>query len=108
MYNFLCSIYDEDLILANKLGLKPFYNLNVYEEFFMGRVSVYEGSWVEIWVTCAPAKSFRARIYCKNHEENGCYYNVNTGSGTLSEYWPMFKALAEPMIVVEMIKINKE
>lgn len=98
--------YKTDLPLFSKLGFSPF-ELPIWKEHFLGEVKLHDldGSYVKVWVECAPAQFFRAEIYCGETET---LTRVKTGSGTLSEYWPMFKAMAEGCFVITEVSHERK
>lgn len=90
--------YSCDKALFSKLGLKQF-SIADQTERLIGEYKLPEdgvGS-VKIWVTCMPAQFWRFEIITSNNE---CY-EVATGSGTLSDYWPSIELILTNMLSVE-------
>lgn len=98
---FTSSTYSTDLKLFRELGLDPFYNISGHHE--VGRVEFgsedEDGSWVEIAVDCLPAQFWKFTIYCAETET---ITTVTTGSGSLGDFWPAVKLIADNMLVIEM------
>lgn len=92
--------YLSDRDLFKELGLQPF-DVKTHEESYIGNVSFENGSYVNLWVTCAPAQFYRAQIY---DAEGKVKYEVSTGSGAFENHWPLFKALAQNMLVIDSME----
>lgn len=91
--------YEEDLILLKSLNLKPFSAKHA-EETLVGTYTNEEDDYsIDIYVTCLPAQFFRCMI--KSNDLGSC--RIETGSGTLTSYWPSIKLIAEGMISVQKI-----
>ena len=88
-----------DLKLFQELGLKPFKDISTHKRHYVGVVRFEGDSTVEIYVTPCPAEFWGFEVHCG---ENGKSYKVTTGSGSLSDFWPSVKLIAENMLVVEM------
>ena len=100
MFN-TAETYHSDLPLFKKLNLKPFKTV-CGEKIHLGKVMIDDdGSYVDIWVEGAPAQFFTFHIYCA---ESGHKWKVNTGSGTLTQYWSAVKAMAQGCFEVNIIK----
>ena len=103
------TLYNEDVILLKSLGL-PVWSSKLFEEVFLGEVCPYkdfeeegEITLIKIFVTGCPAQFFRFEIIRKADSKDATgmeYIQVNTGSGTLSQYWPMVLAVAGNMFSV--------
>lgn len=87
--------YPDDLLLLKELGLKPFKG-ETWEKIKVGTVRL-DKSQVKIWVEGAPAQFWYFKIYCG---ENKKTTKISTGSGTLCNYWPFAKAIAEGMVTI--------
>ncbi len=98
--------YKDDLALLKKLGL-PIWGAPIDEEKFIGEVFPYPEheepngrTKVRIFVNCAPAQFYRFEID-RRSEDDGYdgmeAVQVKTGSGTLTEHWPMALAVAGNM-----------
>lgn len=94
--------YDSDLPLFRGLGLKPFnHNDKSHKQFYVGKVELEEGSWIEISVKCCPAQFWHFKIYSSDSNK---FYEIDTGSGSLVDYWESAKKVAWGMFVVKSIK----
>lgn len=89
--------YPSDLKLFEKLGLKPFETEN-QEQIFLGEYKLphYEKAKIKIYVTCMPAQFYQFQVI----SESGIKYKIETGSGTLSEYWESVVKVATDMFEV--------
>ena len=88
--------YTRDLSLLESLGLQPFQG-ETHQTVHVGIVEFPDGSTIDIAVCGMPAQFFTFTIYCAETQKR---YTVKTGSGSLTMYWPMAKAIAEDMLVV--------
>ena len=86
--------YPQDVKLLKELKLAA-WSAKHGEEKKIGIV-VCDESTVEIFVTCLPAQFYKFVI-----KEDAKVYEMTTGSGTLSDYWPMAKAIAKNMVVIK-------
>lgn len=89
--------YPWDYDLFDKLGL-PRFTIKDRNKQLLGvyRHPDYENACVEISVTCMPAQFWHFKIITAE----GQIYNVNTGSGSLSTYWPSIELIFEGMLVI--------
>ena len=92
-----CETLKKDLPLFAQLGLPPF-KAKGGERTLVGRVPFKDGSYVKVWVTAAPAQFWHFEVYCV---EGDRIHKVSTGSGSLSDYWPTVRLLAEGLLVVD-------
>jgi hypothetical protein len=81
-----------DLALIEELGLTPISA--VQGEHSLGRVDLEDGSWVDVTVQ-GPIQCWTFLIWT---EDGRRYTRLETGSGTLSAYWPFAEAIAEGMV----------
>jgi len=88
--------YLQDVELLKELKLAA-WSAKRCEEKKIGIV-VCDESTVEIFVTCYPAQFYKFII-----KVGSKVYEMTTGSGSLSDYWPMAKAIAENMVVVKEV-----
>lgn len=101
--------YQDDLPLLKKL-LLPIWSGKARQEIFVGEVRPYEEeenkneiTSIKIYVTGCPAQFFRFEIIRKADDEHYTgmeRIEVNTGSGSLNEYWPMALAIANNCLTV--------
>jgi len=95
---YRASTFDWDRPLFRELGLTPFdFDIRVKERHFVGRIK-HHGAVIKIWLKALPAQFWEFRIACGDPKRK---YLVTTGSGSLSDFWPAVKLLAEDMLVVE-------
>lgn len=93
-------VYSDEQALLDKLGVKPWPNdLPNWKPHTLEPIQVGNGR-VVITITGAPCHFFDAEIF----GSEGGYTKVSTGSGSLCEYWPMFRAICEGMLVVKDFK----
>ena len=98
-FSKLWSTYPKDLELFRELGLKPFHSSD-QKEFLVGRYELPESNAkVKIYVTCMPAQFWRFEITTEENKN----FEVNTGSGCLSDYWDGVLKIAEGMMEVKQI-----
>lgn len=92
--------YHCDLPLFEKLGLTPFV-INNQDKNFLGEYKIpdHDIASVKIWVTCMPAMFWHFEV--KNEE--GEMFKVNTGSGSLTDYWDSVEKIATNMLAVNSI-----
>ena len=90
------SPYSEDRRLFKELGLRS-VRLPHWKERYVGQAIFTSGAWLKIWLICGPAPFWRCQIHCPESKRT---YALNTGSGALSEYWPVLKPLLTGMLVV--------
>jgi len=102
---FYNGTYREDYELFDKLGLSRF-DTNNKEEIFVGeyKLPYYEYTKIKIYVSFAPAQFWRFYV----ETEDGKKINIETGSGSLSDYWNMVLKVAEDMFIVEKITDDEE
>ncbi|MBF1166087.1 hypothetical protein [Burkholderia cenocepacia] len=101
--------YPDDVALLKLLGL-PAWQAALHQETFVGEAFPYEPdeqpgeeTSIQIYVTCCPAQFFRFVIERKSEDKGYAgmeRVEVTTGSGTLSQYWPMALAIADHCLVV--------
>ena len=93
--------YDWDLPLFAELKLKPF-DAKTWEETFVGDIKIEdgEGGNVKLFVTCVPAQFWKAEISWDDRSDK---LLLETGSGSLKDYWPTIKDLASRMVLVDKI-----
>ena len=92
---FGSSTYSEDLNLVQELGLNVLDEVD-NGEYYLGEV---EGDFytVKVWVTTAPAQFYQFEIT----DPRGKVIWLNTGSGSLTAYWPSVVLIAQGMLVVK-------
>jgi hypothetical protein len=98
--------YSQDVKLLKELKLAA-WSAKHGEEKKIGIV-VCKESTVEIFVTCLPAQFYKfiIKVGLKNYDTDIVshqIYEMTTGSGSLSDYWPMAKAIAENMVVIKEV-----
>jgi hypothetical protein len=91
------SVYICDVELLEKLKLKPYFDIPVHTEHYIGEAELPNGSKVKLWVQGEPAQFFKAEVYCAETKKS---FTIETGSGSLSDYWPFIEEMANGMIVV--------
>jgi len=86
-----------DLILFEKLGLKPF-KTSSRDRFLVGEYKLphSEKATIKISVTCLPAKFWCFEVITVQDEA----FIIETGSGTLSEFWDSVIKVAEGLFTV--------
>jgi hypothetical protein len=94
-----CETLKIDLPLFAELRLLPFKACRS-ERALVGKVTLAGGSYVKIWVTAAPAQFWHFKVYCA---ENSKVHKVSTGSGSLSDYWPSVRLMAEGLLTVDEV-----
>lgn len=108
--------YPDDVALLKLLGL-PAWRAALYQETFVGEACPYqaeeqpgERTRIQIYVSCCPAQFFRFVIERKSEDEDYTgmeRVEVTTGSGTLSQYWPMAIAIADHCLGVgEVVRLR--
>lgn len=106
--------YVPDHALLAELGF-PLWTAPLYTETFVGEVCPYPEdeepkgrTKIQIYVECAPAQFDRFVIERRSDVEgfDGMeQLEVRTGSGLLSDYWPMVLAVASNRLVVGQAKM---
>lgn len=105
--------YNQDLALMKHLGL-PEWEAPHQTEILVGKVIPYpneeapgEETAISVYVACYPSQFFRFVVVRKS-EDLDCprmeEIEIRTGSGTLSDYWPMAMAVADGRLVVGQAK----
>ena len=103
--------YTKDLVLLKELGL-PVWEAPIHEEKFIGEVFPYPEheepkgrTKLRVFVQCHPAQFYRFEIE-RRSEDDGYdgmeSVEVTTGSGSLSEHWPIALAVAGHMVSVSI------
>ena len=94
----LGGTYSLDLQLFKELKLKPFSG-NTHKEIFVGQYKLphYEKAKIKIFVTCMPAQFWRFEV----ETDGGQNFEVETGSGLMSDFWPSVIKVAEGMLVIK-------
>jgi hypothetical protein len=92
---YAADTYERDLPLFKQLGLTPFEGNVDQKRFKVGTVFIHGGK-VDVFVTCFPAMFWRFEIA----DSSGKKSVMRTGSGTLSEYWPIVEKIVSGMISV--------
>lgn len=92
--------YPWDYDIFVKLGL-PNFIIKDQDKHLLGvyKHPDYEDAFVEISVTCMPAQFWHFKIITAEDQ----MYNVDTGSGSLSEYWPSIELILQGMLVIEKV-----
>lgn len=92
--------YQVDLELFQELDLKTF-KTGSQEQFLVGEYKLpnYEKAKVKISVTCMPAQFWQFEV----ETDEGHKFNIETGSGSLSDYWDSVMKVAESMFVVNAL-----
>ena len=98
---FLAKTLIEDRVLFRKLGLKPFENIEGNEQFLVGKYVFPCGSMVTIRVSCFPAQFWEFEIRSEECEK---MWKAETGSGALSDFWPMVEKMVDGMFVVTSVE----
>ena len=93
----LYTVYDSELQLYHELKLKVPNKLEHGVETYLGQVNSEYGH-VKIWVTALPARFYRFEIHSSEGNKN---YRCSTGSGSLTEYWPIAKQIMYGMFVID-------
>jgi hypothetical protein len=88
------STYDHDKPLLADLGLREFSG-KAWEEVYVGEVKV-ENSTVKVWVQGAPAQFWKFEVRLENE-----VYRIETGSGSMTTYWPLVEQVARGCFVIE-------
>lgn len=91
------STYVDDYLLFDKLKLKRFKYL-YKEEYFVGEVKEKEYS-VKIFVNCLPSQFWRFEIIDVNNK----HFQLSSGSGCLSDFWPSIELLAKNMLAIKKL-----
>jgi len=68
-------------------------------EVFLGQVDLEDEATIKIYVRSLPARFYRAEITTCT----GKIFNIQTGSGTLNRYWPVFLNVAQNLIEITAI-----
>jgi hypothetical protein len=89
--------YSHDLPLFNELGLEPF-KTTVHKKIHVGTVTKEDGSYADIWMTGAPAQFWEFKVF---DSSSGRLYEISTGSGSLSKYWPLVDEMLQNCFVVK-------
>lgn len=97
--DFRIKTYDWDVALFRDLGLPLFDGIPSHALYGVGTVKVGDST-VTLWVEPMPAMFWTAEIETPGERR----YKVTTGSGSLSDFWPSIKKIAEGMLVVEEIR----
>lgn len=94
------STYQSDLDLFKELGFKPF-TTDSQDEIFVGeyKLPFYDNASIKVWVSCMPAQFWRFEI---ETDEEG-RFKMETGSGSLKNYWSTAMMVAEGMLVINKI-----
>lgn len=95
--------YSCDEELFRKLKLKPFcFDMDKVKNRVrvVGKVKTDNGS-VKIWVEGHPAQFWKFEVVDK---DGGNKYLIETGSGSLSDYWPAIEKMANNMFVIKSIE----
>lgn len=92
------ATHSSDYELLDKLGLKRFVGAPHAEWYDLGTV---EDDWasVKVEVSCWPAQFYRFTIEPKEPDVQAGV--IRTGSGSLSEYWPVVEKVINGCIVFE-------
>lgn len=91
------STYSDDVPLFQKLGFTP-AKYPIWKRVEVGEVSLFDGqAKVKISVEAAPAQFWFAEIT----DTEGKVWNISTGSGALSDFWPTFELFANGMLSVK-------
>ncbi len=93
----LAETHSRDLPLFGELGLNPFTTENE-EEIYLGEYKLpgYKKASIEIWVTCTPAQFWRFEIIMEDKRK----FQMETGSGSLKDYWPSALLIAKDLLTV--------
>lgn len=92
--------YQVDLELFQELDLKTF-KTDSQEQFVVGEYKLpnYKKAKVKISVTCIPAQFWQFEV----ETDEGRKFHIETGSGSLSDYWDSIMKVAEGMFVVNAL-----
>lgn len=92
--------YQVDLELFQELDLKTF-KTDSHEQFVVGEYKLpnHKKAKVKISVTCMPAQFWQFEV----ETDEGNKFNIETGSGSLSNYWDSVIKVAEDMFVVNAL-----
>lgn len=91
------NTYDEDLPLFLQLGLSPF-KVKAHADVNCGTVRIGTRAIVDVSAHCMPAQFWTFVIHLKQPKRR---LTLSTGSGLLSEYWPIIEKFADGMIAVD-------
>ena len=98
---FLGDTYSIDKKLFKKLGLNIFKDLHNDEQYYIGEFLLEDNSYIRLWVTCCPAQFWEAEIFESQTQTKTI---IETGSGTLTDFWLTFLGIAKGMIAVKSIE----
>ena len=106
-----CSVYDCDIKLLQKLGLRVFKNIPLQKRIKLGGVKIggqtdENSVLVNVFVESFPAQFWSFEITLKsNYDKKQQNILIGTGSGCFSDYWkklyPLFKEFALGMITIK-------
>jgi len=103
---FNISTYGNDLDLFKELELKPFNGIPERKEYFVGDIQLDKQTLIEIYVIGYPALFWKAQIY--KGKERKYFKSINTGSGSLSDYWCVIKIIAQDRMTREVFELLGE
>lgn len=101
----MSDTYASDLDLFKQLGLEPFTGGGQAERY-AGRVAIgLDGSYVDVFVSCYPAQFWRFIIH---NAETGKTCEMETGSGSLADYWRAVDIFAKGMADITYLDAEPE
>lgn len=105
MINVLTEKYakhsEGDRLFLQQLGIAP-KRLKRDERQFVGAVKIGAGK-IEIYATPMPAMFWKIDIYSSNENST---VTIETGSGNLSEFWPIVDLIARNRIAVTGVLVG--
>lgn len=86
-----------DFKLFNKLGFERF-SIKNNQQVLIGEYDFpnIEGAKAKVWVNCMPAQVWTIEVT----SHSGIKTTINTGTGSLSDFWPTVVLLADDMIEI--------
>jgi len=82
---------NEEIEFARKLGIKFPNKFPHDKQIYVDRVDTNDGSWVDIYVTCFPARSYEFIVYnCVLNK----IFRIRTGiTGDINSYWQIAESV---------------
>lgn len=105
MFDEICQPYSWERDFYEKNNI-PMWDCRVHETVNLGRIYTDEEfGYIEAEVTCLPAQFWKFKVHSDESEKT---YIVETGSGSLSEYFDTMVKMVQAMLVIELIEEKEQ
>ena len=100
LFEDVCKPYSDEMAfyIGNNI---PLWECKTHQTVELGKIYEREGSYIIAKVNAWPAQFWTFKVFCSSSNK---YYEISTGSGGLSKFFPFVQQIADNMISIDSIK----